>query len=309
MEETKMKTLGFKAIPMIGIAAILTAFFPMNAANIRVPRDYLTIQQAVDAARPGDRIVMEFTLHWGSAVIDGLSDIEIRGTSAALNPAPGHTEIGIHIKNSTNITLNGFEVRDFERAIVIENSSFCTVNRMKIHDNRDNGASAAFMADGIVLINSHGIDLTSNEVFQNGNNGILVTAGSTGNTLRGNRVYGNGWQMDGSPDIGAGAGIALNGGTQQDNMLNGNKLGGNRWGILLGPDGSASDNQITRNTTTGNARAGIALLENAENNLVKANTATGNNTMQLDPSTPYDIYIDTTGAENIVERNKGLIGP
>lgn len=304
-----MKTLDFPAIRIIGIAAILTVFLPLRAANLRVPRDYLTIQQAVDAAQPGDRIVMEFSLHWGSAVIDGLSDIEIRGRSAALNPAPGHTEIGIHIKNSTNITLHGFEVREFERGIVIENSSSCTINRMRVHDNRDNGVSAAFMADGIVLINSHGIDLTGNEVYRNGNNGILISGDSSGNTLRGNNVYENGWQMDGALDISAGAGISLNGGTQQDNMLNANKLQANRWGILLGPDGSASDNQITRNTSTGNARAGIALLGNAENNLVKGNSAAGNDTMQLAPSTPYDIYIDTAGAENTVERNKGAVGP
>jgi parallel beta-helix repeat protein len=308
MEESRMSTPVRYLVWITATAACLAIAWPCTAANLKVPQQYSTLQAAVDAAQPGDVISLAFAFHYGAVLIDGKSDLEIRGGNGPVLPFQIQS-IGIHIKNSNNITLNGFVIRNFERAIVIENSSDCTVKGMTVHTNRDISAgSGGFLADGIVLINSTQTDISRNAVYDNGNNGILLTAGSSGNTIRGNTIHGNGWQMAG--EVNAGSGIALDGGDQQDNMISGNTVRGNRWGIFLGPDGASSDNQITRNKSTDNARAGIALRGGAEGNLVKANSAAGNDTMDLAPSTPLDIFDDSTGSGgNTFERNKGVVGP
>lgn len=292
---------------IVGIMACLATAIPGLAGRMKVG-DAMTLQQAIDAAQPGDVVSLPFAFHRGSVVIRNKSNLEIRGVNATVLPDRLYEEsIGIHIINSTNITLNGFVVRDFERAVVIENSTSCTVKGMRIGPLWDKGgAVGAFESDGVVLINSHQSDISQNEIFLSGNNGILLTQSSSGNTIRSNHLHDNGHQTDGTAY--PGSGIALDGGNQVDNMINGNNVTNNRWGIYLGPDGASSDNQITRNTCTGNRRAGIALFGGAENNMVKSNSAAGNDTLHLDPSTPYDIFDASTGAGNTYDRNKGTFG-
>ncbi len=60
-----------------------------HADTLRVPQDFPTIQGAVDAAVPFDVVLVSSSTYAGSVLIDGLTDVELRGKGKVIIEAAG----------------------------------------------------------------------------------------------------------------------------------------------------------------------------------------------------------------------------
>ncbi len=270
---------------------------------LKVPGEFPTIQSAVDAAESGDIVKVSRGTYSEHVVIDK-SDLRVKSARALIDGAAiGGTGIGIHVLDATNVEVSGFTVQNFERGIVLQNTSHSRVHGNVARTNTDKDSSDGIfnLADGIVLIDSDNNRVNGNSAHDNGHNGVFLINGSSNNIVRGNRTNNNGGQTG---DAIAGCGIQLSGGDNNGNLVVENLARGNAWGILLGPGGEAVGNLIAQNRTHGNRRAGLAVRAGATANSFLQNNAAGNDVLSLPPSTPFDIFQDGVGG-NIQLRNRG----
>lgn len=293
-----------KNLLLIAVAFVTMVFglaLESHAATsvLRVPTDFATIQAAADAAVPGDMIYVAAGTYSENVVIH-TSGIRLQGINAVLDgTAVGGTGIGICVLDAMNVEVMGFTVQNFERGIVLINTSASLVHLNSALFNTDKIADAFFIADGIVLIDSVGNTVSQNSADNNGHNGILLIRSSE-NTVRANQINDNGAQTGAAS---AGCGIQLSVGGNNNNQLVQNKLLRNDWGILLNP-GTATGNLIAENRSHENGRAGIAVGSAAAGNFILQNNAAGNGLLGLAPSTTFDLYQFGAGV-NVWLRNQG----
>jgi parallel beta-helix repeat protein len=160
-------------------------------------------------------------------------------------------------------------------------------------------------ADGIRIERSYANSITGNSISGNGNSGILIDSALAGtvrtlaNRVQGNTVTGNGssatnggivvsnssgqviGQLGGGNILAnnTGSGIVVMGTASTGNVVAANDVsGGTFYGIVIS---SATANAIRRNTSSGNAQSGIAILDSiatvaTAENKVTTNTVSGN---------------------------------
>jgi hypothetical protein len=135
-----------------------------QAAVLRVTIDYLTIQGAINAATPGDTVLIPAGVFNESLTINGKASIIIRGAG------PGKTIIDdsattnqnvINIVNASQIVITGLTIRNANNAsnVFVENSSYITIIKNHIH--------GAFL-DGIELKSASYIAIQYNVIAENG---------------------------------------------------------------------------------------------------------------------------------------------
>lgn len=190
-----------------GIALIFLLCVCINSTAggvIIVPDNYATIQEAVDAAVPGDVIYVRAGVYGESIYIGKSLSIIAEGTgqedkSVKINPTPeGHTP-GFCI-DSDNVTIEGFEIGFTDFGILFNHgNSYCRLNNNYIHDMK---------IAGIGLWDSDGgsnFNMISNNVIENiGIDGIIVHVPldsvsygiNTGNTIVKNKIRNVGWGIN-----------------------------------------------------------------------------------------------------------------
>src|SRR5712664_3363414 len=84
---------------------------PVRAAStIHVPQDYLTIQMAINAASPGDTIIVNSATYQENLVIG--KSLNLTGVSASSTIINGtNSGPGITIANTTSVIVSGFTIR------------------------------------------------------------------------------------------------------------------------------------------------------------------------------------------------------
>lgn len=290
---------------------------PQREHLISVPGDFSTIQAAVTAAEANDTIEVSAGTYAERIVINksdltllGLEDVG--GAQPVLDGATvsGGTGIGIHVVGTqaapvSNVEIKDFEVRNFERGIVLENVERSRLLESELHDNTDkNPADGAFnLADGVVLISARFNMLTGNVSRNNGHDGFMLTNGSSGNLIANNRALDNGAQtMPGDN----GCGIDVNpGGNNNFNQVVNNEVLRNAWGIRIGsPTLFSTGNLVAQNTIHENARAGVTVRTAATGNFIRDNDATGNGRANLPPTLTFDLF-DEGLEDNTWQRNQG----
>lgn len=303
-----------KAPLVVFLLFFLTAVSPTltHAANggttYRVPRDFPTIQTAVDAASPGDTIIVSPGIYSENLTIT-TPDILLKGSRAILDGAPiGGNGIGLHVLGTadapiTGVEIRGFVVQNFERGIVLEHAAYSTVTQNETHHNTDKDPSDGLFnnADGIVLNAANNNTISRNYTHHNGHNGMFLIQGSSGNKVQGNLATDNGAQTG---EAIQGCGIQIARGANNDNQIVHNKTLRNAWGIQIGPVGESTGNLIAHNQSHGHMRAGIAILGPAHDNIVQYNNATGNGLLNAAPSYDNDLY-DADALDNFWFHNRG----
>ncbi|MBL8695130.1 MAG: right-handed parallel beta-helix repeat-containing protein [Planctomycetes bacterium] len=181
------------------LAAIFFCSFLHSRASadiLVVPKDHPTIQEAINAAGPGDVVVVRPGIYSGKFQITGKTQITVRAAGkvivAASGPAPG-----ISIVGSSQIILRGFWVKEGpNHGIAIEDSTAITVDRcrtshvggdgVRITDStgvlvdrfemkRPNGCGIRLVSDGTV---TSGCLVKRGRILHPGSDGVLIEGDS-----------------------------------------------------------------------------------------------------------------------------------
>jgi hypothetical protein len=203
--------------------------------------DFTTIQAAVAAAAPGDRIVVcQGTYH--EQVTVSTNDLRILAQEklGVVVNAHGH-EFGFLVLNASGVTIEGFRVEHAHEADIALGGATSTTIRHNL--------TTAAGHDGIALFASHDNLIEHNVVVDNlaaNACGINVMGGSTRNVVRENRLVNNEW------------GIQIAGATTLDNVISENTSFRNR-GNGIRNVGGAAGTIIEENRAFGNGFAPSAL--------------------------------------------------
>lgn len=193
------------------VAAMFTA--PVGYASVlRVPEGYGNIRQAVDAAKPGDIIIVNAGDYRENVVIRKAVQLRsLKGPEATIVTAAVKTEPVFKIDHAVKAVVSGFTATGSGvSGFSLHNSDGC-----RILDNR-----AVKNNSGILVYSSSANHITGNAADSNTQYGLYLEA-STGNTV-----------MDNSADMNGDTGIFLS--SSNGNVLSGNSANVNTWnGILL----------------------------------------------------------------------------
>lgn len=138
------------------LAALTLLAGPAAAATLRVPQDHATVQAAIDAALPGDVVLISGGPYAETVVIDGRDEITLKGkgkpsiggvATDVLTIRGGSTEIlldglvienspedGVLVKDSTDITIRRCEVRNVDDGIRLESSTRVLVEKNRLEN-------------------------------------------------------------------------------------------------------------------------------------------------------------------------------
>ncbi len=292
---------------------------------IRVPDDYTSIQAAVDAAEPGDKIQVASGVYCEHVVITksnlqlqsspGANRAVITGDCAAVN----RLDAGIHVMNANGVEIMGFIVEYFEMGIQLMNT---TGSRVHLNEVRHittvprTGVGAGSRGVGIQLRASSSNTVSQNDLHENGRNGINIwgmSAGapSNGNVVRTNRLKDNNLEM-------AAANVACNlmvNGYARDNTIAENEvLGTYGVGIMIGPGAgggrvTVTGNRFAQNRVHGFGGPGIiAQGASSTGNVIEQNDARGNGLNWASPRN-VDLFDWSNPVGNTWARNLGSCGP
>lgn len=270
-----------RAAPIIGalILMILAANLVTSASTLEVGKagyPYSKIQDALNAARPGDTIVVKdgavyeesLTIPMDNITLD-LNGATVRGTYVE--------DVGISLNDRSHVTIKNGAVQNFAfAAIQLVNSDNNRVENMRTENSRS----------GVFLWNSNYNILTNNVANNSKNCGIFLNNGSSHNTISNNDVNWNG-------ECGLAAYDGTNYNVFENNLASNQKY---EFGINLGH--SANFNQIINNTANSNYWSGITLHHNCENNTVENNVANSNR--------QNGIHIMFGSSHNLIRNNTAL---
>ena len=224
----------------IGIV-IVAGIILFNEKTIVVPSDGITtIQQGVDAADPGDIILVKAS--------GGPYNEEVTIDKEKIKL------IGI---GKVKPVIDGTGLDDGSNGITIDSTSGVLVKNFRIQKFPSGLFGGGI---GILLDASAQNIIKGNSINENEGIGIAVVLASAQNIIKGNTVNGNGIE-----------GIFIF--QSNRNTLKGNTVNNNTFeGIELNDSNS---NMITRNTVNDNDRQGIE-LNDSNSNMIKGNTVQGN---------------------------------
>jgi parallel beta-helix repeat protein len=265
-----------------------------------VPRDYPTIQTAVDASEEGDTVLVAPGVYSENVVISKSGLRLVGGDNVVLDGAavanPGR---GIHVNGTaatplTDVEIRNFEVRNFERGISVFWTTGARVTHNYVHHNTDRTLPLAQgEAYGIGLVRVSSSELSHNVVSHNGWQGIFIGTDNPGNTVHHNRVVENGTQIDVLRQDGTGILVQSDSTQIQHNEI----LANNGRGIFVTLNRVAplTGILVAYNRVHDNQRAGVSIGGNATGNTVIHNDARENNPSGLGPCPPCNLNDISTG--------------
>src|SRR6266511_3776475 len=243
-----MRTRFRPALPVMALlaSAMVALPAPALAGGDRVIRVTTTIQAAVDAAMPGDTVLVPPGTYRESVLIDK-SDLTLRGSRGAEIDAHGFTE-GLTVRNAEDngifmIGVDGFQVRGGR---YLDNHEYGVFPRCSTHGAIEGSLAEGANDTGIYVGNDTEVTVTGNRARGN-TAGILVFVlpglprTATDHVLvEGNVVTRNNRPNPVPPDSGEDLGLVPTGS-----------------GIL---DIAGDDVTFRRNVVVGNDSVGIAVL-------------------------------------------------
>lgn len=208
-----------KALLIFAVVFTLSCITAITAAGaeIRVPEDYATIQEAIDAAASGDTIIVGPGTYEEDLTISGKSDITLKSSEGAENTS---IRGSILIEDSNGITLDGFTITAPEET---------------------NGINVRGEVSGLTI--------TNNVITECGRTGIDFQGEYSNVLIENNDITYNGF--DGINLGGTGSNIAVRG----NNISYNGQVNARGTGIRIGPN--VTDLVIEENVMEGNAFANI----------------------------------------------------
>jgi len=253
------------------------------AEALYVPNNYPTIQEAVDAANPGDTIIVRDGIYIENINInkDHLTIKSENGADSTIVQAANSDDHVFEVVESF-IEIDGFTVKgatDIEfSGVFLSGANYCDILNNNITDN----------GRGILIADSSRNSIVENIISHNKNDGIGFFSSGTGNHFIGNVIEWNN-----------GRGINLFSFlSPTNNIISHNTVSHNTdSGIVVFSTPLDSGNIIDFNTIYSNGIYGLYLNASSDN-LLMSNTVSDNK---------YGIYLDTSSynaiRDNLVSAN------
>lgn len=251
------------------LLTILVAGFAY-AGDIHVPGDYPTIQEAIDAAVPGDRVIVAEGTYEENITLKNFVDVLGAGADVTTIRASSGNVVSADNVTDRYMKLDGFTIdgRDSVSTGIccVDNSNF-TISNNTITQNNNYGislySSSPTISSNTIMQNDIGVyysggsagTITNNTIMQNDYEGIFCSAGPS-LTISNNTITENGTGVachNSSPTISENAihsnqsGISLS--NSSSPVVSKNAIHWNdHEGIWTGDSHpTISDNEITRN--------------------------------------------------------------
>ena len=164
--------------------ALLVLASSALAGKLEVPKDFATIQAAVDAAQDGDEVVVSKGLYPESVSIQSKDDLLLRGVGKPVIEATGQVN-GLVVDNCVGIEVRGFIVRGAQvNDVLIQFSGTVTVTKCRLESS----------ATGVKSASSSIMNIHHNDIRDQSANGIWFAANAalTGSEIVANRLRGMG---------------------------------------------------------------------------------------------------------------------
>lgn len=285
---------GFKFDPFV-----LSASYVSDASVIHVPDDYSTIQAAVNAASPGDIILIASGVYYENVVIDkSMKILGENSANAVVRGIAGNFTPTIEVR-ADYVEISGLTARNGYSGIWLNHTNYGSIHGNILTATAMGGGIELSYSNGNLIVNNTAIDngrsgdlgfglgihmeysnsnlISNNLMIKNAAGGLLVTS-SHGNTITKNTFR-----------EGGGGILLIGGSTQNIISFNEESSGGiglgyssnntiqNNWIIDGGGIGLGySPMNVIKDNTIINARIlglpGIAVTQNSPGNLVIGNT-------------------------------------
>jgi len=239
---------------LVSIAILVATINPANASTLYVPDDYPTIQQAIDNANVGDKIIVKAGTYNENVVIDKKVTLSGQGNptidagnsgSVVLISADGVTFEGFTVKNSGyNWGDAGVRMTSSNNVVKNNDISNCNCGIYLHYSSRGNSITGNDILENYVaiyLFASSDNEIKNNNLNDNECEGIYFSSASKA-TVEGNHINNNGYHgiiSDQSSTV-----------TVKDNVIDGN----GQDGVFLYGSNSFT---LTGNTISNNDRYGI----------------------------------------------------
>jgi parallel beta-helix repeat protein len=254
MQRSKLayKLLMFAAVALILIATMVV---PASAAELTVGTDgqYKTIQQAVDAAKSGDTILVAPGTYTEKIVVN--KPLTITAGSGRPTVQAADSSGDVFLLTSSGVHIDGLKITGGASGVHIQQTSMCTVKNIVARDNKR----------AVYLSYSSNNKVSDSDLAGNGYG--VYSDYSSNNTVASNVAT-----SETGADNALGDGIYLYYG--DSNTVTDNNLSVNRdYGISLY---YSTHNSISNNTISNNEQIGVRLGEASNNNTLTFNTISGN---------------------------------
>lgn len=221
-------------------AVVLAAAAAARADTLKVPsEDYPLIQDAVDAAGPGDVVLIGPGTYDETISVSGKTDLTIRGRGRPVI-ASTSTIFPVLVGGSSGVLLTGFDVES--GTVTVGESSNVTLVNLRMTGSGQNGFFTS-ANDGVLVSRCRVEGFHTNGVFDFGSTGLVVEKCRI-EGLSGIAVYLGASGMEATPGavvsknriVDAAAGVNLGG---PDNVVEKNRMEGlTGYGIVEGDYGS-----------------------------------------------------------------------
>ncbi len=173
------------------------------------PADFHTIQEAINAANPGDTIYVKAGIYYENVIVN--KTITLIGESKSDCLVDGGGSSAVFRIMSDNVSISGFTIWLGNYGIYLASSNNCTIFDNIILGNVMQG----------IYLDQTSYNYISNNIIRNNHDGIRTISSCTNNFIGFNAIYDN--TLDG---IGIGSHC-------RDNVISGNSISRNEVGICF----------------------------------------------------------------------------
>jgi parallel beta-helix repeat protein len=231
---------------------------------IKVPSDYVTIQEAINAAYPNATIEVAAGTYPENVVVN--KTVSLIGENVETTIIEGNGKANVTTVTTDNVVLRGFTIRNGSSGLVLQHVENCNVSSNKVID----------CVNGILLIESSNCILSQNTMIDNDYNfGVeghelshFLNEVNETNTVDGKPILylvnAQSYLVDSQTYPNTGFVAIVN---STDVIVKDLNLKSNRQGVLL----AYSDDSLVQNVTVSNNTVGIELVQSSNNMIYESN--------------------------------------